>query len=589
MAEASTSMLAIMMSWIRTWYAALLALATFLVLIPVARLDFDRHHDGYMLAQAMAVHEGAAIHRDAFAQYGPVTPWLQSLALYLPTGPGLALRLFTALVIAATVFMMADLGRATPSSWPIRRWPALLAAFSWVVLADFWLGIPMLPWASVLAAAFGVAVLYCFGTSARQAQLGKPTSTKIAAFSGGLVAGIIPFTRLNAGIMVIALLIVIGAGVALRGRALTRQIPAWGLAGAALSFSGVVVALILTGSLRFFWQQSVLWPLRWSSGPGYGRDAVSVIVQDFIAQLLPISLCLSALTLFAILRTRHAFKRYQTLAAAYSLVVGLVIAVILTRQGLASHVDIPGSQPSGPLALWEVITTPNVSYLTFFLFLAVILALLVAFAIVIAWVRHRTFPAAGTSWLLLVGLTVVGCSQIYPVPESRHEWWGLPVGLLLIFSVVHRFVPPKRPIQNPLLIPIAFVTLMAIGSGWAYLGNPRVAGTAGTITEGMLVDRASQDSIDSDVRLIRDALPGQGSAIFVAGNGDASVLTGTYRSLDAFFVSWGNVPQIEDRLGTRPPIVRELPAEGPDDFALQINYYVAASNGTYAVLLPREE
>lgn len=68
------------------------AVASFFLLWPFARLDFDRHHDGYMLAQAIAVHQGASVHTEVFAQYGPVTLWLHSLALFLPMGPALALR-----------------------------------------------------------------------------------------------------------------------------------------------------------------------------------------------------------------------------------------------------------------------------------------------------------------------------------------------------------------------------------------------------------------------------------------------------------------------------------------------------------------
>jgi uncharacterized membrane protein YozB (DUF420 family) len=399
----------------------------------------------------------------------------------------------------------------------------------------------------------------------------------------------LPFTRLNAGIMVVALLFLIGAGVALRGRGLTRQIPIWGLAGTLISVSAVSLTLISTGALRLFWQQSVLWPLRWSSGAGYGKDSLSVIVQDFVNQLLPVALFLSVLALYVVLRKRQASHRSRLLSTAYSLAAGVAIVVMITRQGVSADISTNGPQPSAANTFWQAMTAPNVNYLTFFVYLAAVLAVLAAIAIVVAWARHRVFPPSGAAWILLIGLTIVGCSQVYPVPESRHEWWGLPVGLVLTFVVVDRFSPLRQVPRNPLVLPVVFATLMAGVSAAAYMGIPRAPGTSGTITEGMFVSQSVQDSIDSDTRLLRDSLPPDEQAIFVAYNGDASVLTGSFRSLDAFFVSWGNVPQIEERLGTQPPIVRELPPEGPDDFARQINYFVKASNGTYAVLLPREQ
>ena len=51
--------------------SALMALASFAVLAPFARLDFDTLHDGIMLGSAIGVRDGLAVNGEVFAQYGP--------------------------------------------------------------------------------------------------------------------------------------------------------------------------------------------------------------------------------------------------------------------------------------------------------------------------------------------------------------------------------------------------------------------------------------------------------------------------------------------------------------------------------------
>ena len=101
------------------WPGILFSLATFLVWCVFARLDFDPHHDGYMLAQAIAIRDGLSEHADVFGQYGPLTPWLQSLALRLPLDPVLAIRITNAALLSLSVYLLTELGRKHPANWPV--------------------------------------------------------------------------------------------------------------------------------------------------------------------------------------------------------------------------------------------------------------------------------------------------------------------------------------------------------------------------------------------------------------------------------------------------------------------------------------
>ena len=55
-----------MRSGLRKNYSIILSFLTFILLIPFSRLDFDYHHDGYMLAQIIGISNGFEIHKEIF-------------------------------------------------------------------------------------------------------------------------------------------------------------------------------------------------------------------------------------------------------------------------------------------------------------------------------------------------------------------------------------------------------------------------------------------------------------------------------------------------------------------------------------------
>lgn len=149
--------------------------------IPFALLDFDAHHDGLMATAAVAVRDGYRIHAEVFSQYGPVTSWLQGLAATLISQPAVAIRILNVVAIAITAFAVAELGRRMPRAWPVSRSASRWAAFSWIVVADYFLWVPMLPWSSVLAVAMAsVALLLIMRGLARPAH--ESSSSDASAF-----------------------------------------------------------------------------------------------------------------------------------------------------------------------------------------------------------------------------------------------------------------------------------------------------------------------------------------------------------------------------------------------------------------------
>ena len=51
------------------------------MLVPIARLGVDPHHDGIILKTALDVLSGQVLFRDTFNQYGALSAYLHALAL----------------------------------------------------------------------------------------------------------------------------------------------------------------------------------------------------------------------------------------------------------------------------------------------------------------------------------------------------------------------------------------------------------------------------------------------------------------------------------------------------------------------------
>mgnify|MGYP000709907813 CR=1 FL=1 len=88
------------------YFSLSLGFFSFVVLVQFSSLDFDPHHDGYMLADAISISQGKFLFSEAFGQYGPITPWIQALFVGLPfESPALALRILNSLMISISVFL----------------------------------------------------------------------------------------------------------------------------------------------------------------------------------------------------------------------------------------------------------------------------------------------------------------------------------------------------------------------------------------------------------------------------------------------------------------------------------------------------
>jgi hypothetical protein len=564
---------------------ALLAVTSFIVLWPFARLDFDRHHDGYMLAQALAVHQGGAIHGDAFAQYGPVTPWLQSAALFLPMGPALALRTLNVALIAVTVFLLADMGRNSPKSWPVSRAVGCWAAVAWILLADVWIAFSMLPWSSTLTALLSVATLYLLTRSLRFAEDGRTRAASVSGLAGGALLGLMPFTRINVGLSAVAVCLVVAALTFAVERGSKRTLVKFFVLGTFLSSLTVVLVLFSTHSLDDFYYQAFEWPLTWGPEASGRLNTATVIMKAFAFQAMPVGLVCGVL--FLQLRVRGV--QHRLVVSKPGVKVFTVLIGLITLVWENSQLFLLFQASSRRVGFLKYLRLSNVDFIDFFAVLAIALTVIVCLTQLSKAVHGQTPTQKLIPWLLLGGLAISGLTQVIPTWDARHVWWAAPVGLLLVFSVLQKITKLNTLTDNPLILPLVGVVAVAVVSGAADLTAERVSGPQGTIIEGMRVSRTNLNQIGQDSQFLTQELPPNQPAVYLVNDGDLSILDGKYRSADSYFVAWGGSPKVQSRtVGGAPVVVqRSFYTERKiSDLARSIRYEVVARNPRLVVLLP---
>ena len=578
-------------------YSAAFASASLLVLVPAARLDFDRHHSGYVLAQAIAVHAGTSIHDGVAGQYGPVTPWLQSLALYFPASPALSLQLLNALLIAVTLFLLADMGRRCPEDWPDMRGAGWAAAFAWLVLCDVWIGVPMFPWSSTLAAALSVGTLYALSRAIRCSDEDSQMRATLWAMGAGAAVGLMPFTRINVGLASLAVIVVLCVvSFGSRGSA-TRRLSISVLVGAGATILACVAVLISSGAVVDYFMQAVLWPLQWGGRAAESKHTLGNLRGLLVQQAVPLIVFAAVLVLQFKADSRFDSHFRKRALAVFTVCSGLLIVV--WEQKLVA-VEVEGSEGwsslLSPSRIVAIATTPNTSYIYLFFFTSLLVIVGVIGCASMALLRRGRESARICPWLLTAGLGLASLTQVVPTWDTRHVWWGAPIPLLLLFVAVDKVGSLWTPTRNSLWLPLVAAFVMATLSGHAFVTKDRVDAPTGSVLAGMRVEGSVARAITEDQNLLARYLQGAESAVFLVSDGDLSILSGTFRSADAYFVSWGDVPLLSTRLGTNPPIIIQRQttdaAEGAEDearaeVAKLTDYQLSASNGRLLIYTRR--
>lgn len=166
----------------------------------------DWWHDGYMLANALAIREGAFPYRDIFQIYGMTTTWIHGIFQPADGHTVLSLRNLSIAFSAMTAVMICLL-----PTLGFSHWIGASAAVAWVLISDYawsddtwW----VLPWSPVISTFLLTLIVLVVGHLVRLTNSLR-TESRIPSFlripAGALIAGLLvtltTFTRLVPGLL----------------------------------------------------------------------------------------------------------------------------------------------------------------------------------------------------------------------------------------------------------------------------------------------------------------------------------------------------------------------------------------------------
>lgn len=515
--------------------AGVLALMSAVALTPFGRLDYDRVHDGWMLAGAVSVKSGRTLHTDVFNQFGPVATWTQSLFLSLPVSPALALRLVTILMIAGTVFLLADMGRLRSTGFPVTQSSGLLAAVAWLVLSDVWGVGPMRPWPVFFTNFLVVLSAYLVSRAWMCIQESHLRRARVLLLCAGASIGIALFTRVASGLVILAALAVC-ALAASRACPSVVRLAAWILPGFLLGAGLIVASLGMSGSLADFYGDSIVWPLEfWKPGP---MEPLHFILE--IAPVYSPPVLIGALGLVFVRRCRLSGRR---LVATTSLVGLAMLGVTFLLAGLAIHDDYASYFSAG-------------RGLLLFLMSAIASTLAVLLWASIRIVTEGRASPTYLAWIAMSMFSFGALAEITPDYTLRHVWWSLPMGLLLLFAAVPKFSGSRQALGNPLIVPLVAIALYSAYIGALNVSATRVEAPAVSLAAGMQVAPRLAREITDDLAIL-DEHVNAGTAIYLTATSDLAILGGRYTAADPYFTCYGLLPPLSQRVATASAIVVE--------------------------------
>lgn len=520
-------------------FAPIVGILAIFLNAPLISTGFDAHHQGLMLASAMGVADGLAIHGEVFSQYGPITSWTQALFLFvIPASPALALNIWTVVVIALTAVGLTLIPWATRLNLKISSEAGLVGAILWLLLSPALAAGEMFAWSSLLAGLVGVTALI-LGLHA----LGQTSSNIVsnrAWFLFGLAIGIIPFIRLNVGGF-LALVGLTWTLIALASKWVTGSNVGAIILGSSTSLGTVLVALALTESLSQYWLQSVIGPLQWAEGSNSVGRMFEEIGEE-LAYLAPraIPLAIIGITLLAatsLFRGRAVQRSALTLAGAMIFGASFAYAMQLQDTTITN-----GGGASYSLAIPEDSLTDGLFFVVFLsLGLAVVLGALVVR-------RSGETPAgeaaAATSFAVVVASSLI--FQFWPTLADRQLWWGSSILFVFFIHLIQRIAPSAMVWS--FAIPVGLVATVSLLSLSLGLQHKDTKSPQLTSMEGLWVEQQTSEYIAATRDLfLRTLEPGE-RAFFSVIQGSDVIADGEYRASNKVFASWAQGPEVIDEL-----------------------------------------
>ena len=545
-----------------------LSMISFVVYLLFCRLDFDQHHDGLLMTGAVASRDGLRVHSQYYAQYGPVLPWLQGIAASLTDNVAVAIRVLNAALLALTVYSLAEFGRLRPQSVPISRSAGLCAALIWVTTSDVFGWVPMFPWSSSISLCLTTWVVLALIRAVYYHDKGKVPRSKLWVTIAALCVALLPFTRINVGVSALLIAVVLSV-VVIAVSSEYRNIARFFLSSLTLSIGLILGYLAICGSLKSWWHQSIIEP--WSSQTEMKRIYDPLAVYEKLNRSMAVGMIIIMSGYFCgwVLWKRNRFsvviKYVSTVVLTLSLNIYLYCYLFLQgNKVLAISGAITKNNP------YNILNQKSFNFLVYLAWLSLFTAVVIAVFVTIFVMLRKIILDEAFWWILLAGFTVSGLTQIWPIPDTRHYWWGLPFGIVLLVTLWEKMIQAKPLLLralNPFVLSTVGALFIAIPSANGYLNLPRAQAPAGSPVEGMLLgsDFWGNDTaamLNEDVQLIsRYTSPNQ-KVLYLTKDGHYASILGRFNSVDALYVSWPSFGNLNSRIPRTEYVVADKAIEG---------------------------
>lgn len=473
------------------------------ILLKIYSWEPDQHHDGVMFATAIAVSNGDLPNRDAFAQYGPVTPLLQGIWLYLTSPTVLNMRrLSVIIIIAISVLMYYLLKQVAGISL------AILLSFTWVLSGPFGL-----PWSSLLTTIMSLGLIALIGSANSPGQSTRIQSLFLSI--AGFICAIGFFTRIH--FILISLAVLLYLKLSLRNQKNFR-INYFDISFF-LSLSLILVLMQFLNLLSPYINQCIIWAFgKYSTAPELSKS----LLIDFL--WIP-----TIAFVFLIMLFLMGFPRNAQSNLSKSIPFVLILLVALTSV-FSSRLARTGEQTLRNPKILLIDASQKFLYgvgysaITFLIILALHFLVKQKNAI-------RKFPPA-------VWIAAASLAQLYPFFDPHHVWFISPILIVAVVTLAESHKFPLRKLIRSGLKPFLAIILTALFVQLGLnAGQNRYQYTSPQML-GMSSIWRSADEIDRTLlALNRSAIPN--SVQFECADGLFAVANGKYLANSPMFVTWG--------------------------------------------------
>ena len=384
--------------------------------------DLDAHHDGIMYAAAVGSSEGLIPNHEYFAQYGPVTPFIQGIYLHLTSPSMIDLRIFTAITIAL-------LGMLIFASLYVSVGPLIAGLISgiWTISSPR-MHAATLPWSSLYSTLCVVIALLIFKKMA-----GKRTkwfSWDYLLLGVFLILGMLNRINILGAIILLCLFLMY--------KKLFLELRSF-LIGAGGTFLVFNILFLYLNALKDFYYQCVIWAFGSYSTAGY-KDWKGLLVNYALYLTLPF------FTFLFILISKNTQK-------AKNFAVVFLLSVISIA---ISNLKIAHQSYLNPSYLIVFLCH---NYQSIFSYAGVTLSIILLLK---NFTKNIYSNHQLTIWVL--GSSVI--FQLYPTPDLLHLWWAAPIGLIsafqskVIFETIGFFGIPKIGLRHTSIIIFIILSLV---------------------------------------------------------------------------------------------------------------------------------